>query len=218
MTITAYPLAWPSGWKRTAQAHRQHARFGKAGRYASTGYTPGRDLTISEGLQRVLAELQRMGLGRDDVVISTNLRLRLDGLPRSDQREPDDAGAAIYWQDAFGARKVMAIDQYLRVADNLAAIAATLDAMRAIERHGGAVILERAFAGFTALPAPAAGTPRHWRDVLSVPNPVQTERTLKDAYRRAASAAHPDKTGGSSAAMAAVNLAYEQAKQELGYA
>ena len=38
----------------------------------------------------------------------------------------------------------MAIDAYTRTADNLAAVAATLEAMRAIERHGGAQILERA--------------------------------------------------------------------------
>jgi hypothetical protein len=42
-----------------------------------------------------------------------------------------------------------------RAADNLAAIAATLEAMRAIDRHGGATILNRAFTGFTALPPPA---------------------------------------------------------------
>jgi DnaJ family protein C protein 3 len=39
--------------------------------------------------------------------------------------------------------------------------------------------------------------------------------SLTTAYRMAASKAHPDK-GGSDAAMAAVNLAYQQAKQELG--
>ncbi|KVD37855.1 hypothetical protein WJ41_22830 [Burkholderia ubonensis] len=63
------------------------------------------------------------------------------------------AGVAVYWETRAGARRVMAIDQYTRVADNLAAVAATLDAMRAIERHGGARILERAFTGFAALAA-----------------------------------------------------------------
>ncbi|SDQ25048.1 hypothetical protein SAMN05443026_0089 [Burkholderia orbicola] len=36
----------------------------------------------------------------------------------------------------------MAIDQSARIADNLAAVAATRDAMRGIERRGGARILE----------------------------------------------------------------------------
>ena len=51
-----------------------------------------------------------------------------------------------------------------QVEESLAAIAATLDAMRAIERHGGARVLERAFTGFTAVPAPDAR--KHWREVF----------------------------------------------------
>ncbi len=215
MTISAYPLTWPTGWKRTHPSQLEHGRFNKKVRQAGSSWSMAQDLSIAEATARVLAELQRMGLGREDVVISTNLVLRLDGLPRSDQKAPADPGVAVYWEDRRGGHKVMAIDRYHRVADNLAAVAATLDAMRAIERHGGAAILDRAFTGFTALPAPAAA--RHWREVLGVPNTVQTEQTLKDAYRRAASAAHPDK-GGSDKAMAEVNAAYEQAKQELGYA
>lgn len=216
MTITAYPLAWPTGWKRTHPSQREHAKFNKKVKLHGSNWAMAEDLTIAEGTARVLAELQRMGLQRDDVVISTNLVLRLDGLPRSDQKAPEDPGVAVYWDD-YGSHKVMAIDRYHRVADNLAAVAATLDAMRAIERHGGAAILDRAFTGFMALPAPPKEpAARHWRDVLGVPNTAQTEQTLKDAYRRAASAAHPDK-GGTSEAMAAVNAAYAQAKQELGF-
>ncbi|ROU09438.1 hypothetical protein [Lysobacter enzymogenes] len=84
--------------------------------------------------------------------MSTNLTLRRDGLPRSDQREPADPGAAVYWTDCTGADRCMAVDRYTKTAGNLAALAATLEAMRAIERHGGAEILDRVFTGFTALP------------------------------------------------------------------
>lgn len=213
MTITAYPLAWPLGWKRTEAGRRQVARFStkSRGRYAV-------QLSIADGVGRVLEELERMGLSRNDIVISTNVETRLDGLPRSDRAEPGDSGVAVYWRPKKGGNKVMAIDQYTRVADNLAAIAATLEAMRAIERHGGAAILERAFTGFVALPAPSATGPRPWRVVLGVQLAKgMTADDLKDFYRRAASAAHPDK-GGSDEAMAAVNAAYEQAKLELGYA
>lgn len=218
MIVSAHPLSWPTGWKRAA--YREDARFGKASKrtQSSTGaysWTPGRDLTIHEGLQRVLAELQRMGMSRDDVVISTNLVLRLDGMPRSDQRAPNDPGVAVYWEDGKGGHKVMAIDRYHRVADNLAAVAATLDAMRAIERHGGAMVLERAFTGFTALPAPSA--PTAWFIVLGLNTKSPTADELKMAWRHAASTAHPDKEGGSNVAMAEVNQAYEQAKKELGY-
>ncbi|MDJ0712576.1 MAG: hypothetical protein QNJ14_19490 [Woeseiaceae bacterium] len=104
----------------------------------------------------MLATLERMGVDTvDDVVISSDLKLRLDGLPRSSQREPEDPGVCVYWVTAAGDRRCMAIDRYDKIADNLAAIAATLEAMRSIERHGGAEILDRAFTGFTALPAPA---------------------------------------------------------------
>lgn len=214
--IRAYPLAWPVGWKRTPAHGRIPARFVRRER-KSTTYSDGssrawnenRRLTMADATARVLEELNRMGIHRDDVVISTNVQTRLDGLPRSGAREPDDPGCAVYWQDAFGARRVMAIDQYTKVADNLAAIAATLDAMRAIERHGGAAILERAFTGFVALPAPGAA--RDWWEVLGVERTASLVEA-RAAYRRAASAAHPDR-GGSDERMAAVNRAWKQAQE-----
>lgn len=222
MTITAYPLQWPAGWKRTDPAWRVQAKFGKARRQVGYGdnksWQSARDLTIAEGTARVLAELKRMGLGRDDVVISTNLRLRQDGLPYSVQAEPADPGVAVYWQDSMQARKVMAIDIYDRIADNLAAVAATLDAMRAIERHGGAAILERAFTGFTALPAPiVAGMKRPWRDVLEYGNSPSDRDGINHRFRILASTAHPDK-GGTTAAMAELNAAREEALKEIGNA
>ncbi|MBW9102893.1 hypothetical protein [Paraburkholderia phenoliruptrix] len=160
----------------------------------------------------MLLELSRLGVGRDDIVISTNIKTRLDGLPRSDQKAPDDPGVAVYWETRRGGRKVMAVDRYTKVADNLAAVAATLEAMRAIERHGGAQILDRAFTGFTALPAAAA--PRTWREVIGVPASVRDMPSVRIAFRRRAAELHPDK-GGSHAAMVELNLAFAAAEKEL---
>lgn len=216
MTISAFPLTWPTGWKRTHPSQREHGRFNKKVRTSGSSWAMAQDLSIAEATARVLAELQRMGLGRDDVVISTNLVLRMDGLPRSDQKAPDDPGVAVYWETRKGGRKVMAIDRYYRVADNLAAVAATLEAMRAIERHGGAAILDRAFTGFTALPAPGSALQAAWWIVLGMNTKSPTRDELKTAYRRASMEAHPDR-GGSDKAMAEVNAAYEEAKRELGY-
>lgn len=213
MTINAYPLTWPAGWKR--HASKQHGKFGKKASTSGTSWKHTVDLTINEALQRVLAELGRMGMRREDIIISSNLKLRLDGLPRSDQAAPADTGVAVYWEDGRGGHKVMAIDRYYKVADNLAAVAATLDAMRAIERHGGAVVLERAFTGFTALPAPGAAAPLDWREVLGLTG-SPTAEILKAAWRSAAGRAHPDRAGGTDEAMAKVNAAYERARQELG--
>lgn len=207
MTITAHPLTWPEGWKRTPAERRGHGHFGKRVSRQGQSWKPLEDLTVHEAVRRVLGELQRMGIGRDDVVISTNVPVRMDGLPRSDAKRPADAGAAVYWEEADGARRCIAVDQYFKVEDNLAAVAATLEALRAIERHGGAAILDRAFTGFTALPAP--GAKREWWEVLGVDRTAGTD-AIKAAYRRLASQHHPDK-GGDPARMAAINEAYRRA-------
>lgn len=199
--MQAYPLAWPEGWKRTAPGQRERARFGKAGRYqgydTNKRWVPSRDLTIEEGTLRVLKELRTFGVQPGDSIISTNLKLRLDGFPRSDQRKPEDPGVAVYWQRPEDkTHKVMAIDRYDTVQDNLAAIAATMDAMRAIERHGGAAILERAFTGFVALPAPGQTARRPWRDILGVPDTDKRLTTAEAQYKVLRSRYHPDKNDG----------------------
>jgi hypothetical protein len=209
MVIAAYPLQWPDGWPRTPAHARKRGKF-----LTRVRSKYGDDLTIADGVERVLAELGRFNIGREAIVISTNVKTRLDGLPRSDQRAPDDSAVAVYWQTRAGERRVMAIDQYMRVADNLAAVAATLDAMRAIERHGGAQILDRAFTGFSALPAPAAT--RDWRDVIGVPQWETKLSEVRAAYRRRAMESHPDRAGGSHAAMAELNAALAAAERELG--
>lgn len=197
MTPTRYPLQWPMGWKRTQ--YRATAKFSKY----------DKRLSVADGVQRVLQELERFGVGEADVVISTNVALRLDGLPRSDQAQPVDPGVCVYWQRGKNSMQCMAIDRYDRVADNLAAVAATLDAMRAIERHGGAAILDRAFTGFTALPAPiVAGMARPWWEVLGVERSA-TKDQINAAYRRLASASHPDK-GGTAERMAEINRARDE--------
>lgn len=207
MSIPAFPLTWPVGWKRTPAAQRDRARFRKAGRAKPEGgWQMQRELTISEAVERVRAELQRMGIHDDDLVINSNLELRLDGLPRSNQREPADPGVAVYWVDRYTRGqppRCMAIDRYDRVADNLAAVAATLEAMRAIERHGGAEILERAFSGFAALPAPATV---NWRDVLDPADP-------EGSYRRLRSQHHPDRDGGTAEAFQLVQRAWDAYQQ-----
>ncbi|MGE4241754.1 hypothetical protein [Ramlibacter sp.] len=212
-TPTRYPLQWPIGWKRTAGHHRQAAKFGKSS-YDSRGKM---ELSIYDGVMRVLRELERIGIGENDVVVSTNVETRLDGLPRSDRAAPGDPGVAVYWRTRAREDRVMAIDRYDRVADNLAAIAATLEAMRAIERHGGAAILDRAFTGFTALPAPiVAGMRRPWREVLEFfdsPRALTTE-DVQVRYRRLAAQHHPDR-GGDPVKMAELNAARDEALGEV---
>ncbi|MGN6383698.1 MAG: J domain-containing protein [Dyella sp.] len=199
-TIPAFPLQWPAGWKRTPLSSRTRARFSQS----------NSDLTVAQATRRVIGELRRMGVHDYDLIISSNLELRLDGLPRSGQRDPEDPGVAVYWrdntQDGWPMR-CMAVDRYDRVADNLAAVAATLDAMRAIERHGGAEVLNRAFTGFTALPG--AGGTEHWSDVLGVDERA-TREEIDAAYRRLRSLHHPDR-GGDADEFHRITKAYEEA-------
>ena len=64
-----------------------------------------------EAVRRVRDELRRLGASDDDCVISSDLKLRLDGLPRSDQGQPRDPGVAVYWRKRAGeTTKVMAIE------------------------------------------------------------------------------------------------------------
>lgn len=204
-----YPLAWPLGWKRTKPHLRKQSNFTR--KNASSGWRER--LTVETGTRRLLDELGRFGVPAHHIIISTNLALRNDGLPRSNQAEPSDPGVAVYWRksDKEQQHKVMATDIYDKVADNLAALAATIDAMRAIERHGGAVILDRAFTGFLALPAPNT-----WRSIMGYADEADpTLEQVKGLYRRLAFERHPDQ-GGSEAKMAELNWAMQEAERELG--
>jgi hypothetical protein len=210
--IQAFPLQWPPGWRRSTT--RTRAKFSKGVRKytnsvggQSSSYVQQQDLSIADGRERVLLELQRMGIDGADLVISTNLPLRMDGLPRGDARNPSDPGVAVYWRKGK-VNRCMAIDRYDRVTDNLAAIAATLEAMRAIERHGGAEILDRAFTGFVALAAP-----EQWFQVLNV-SATAGRTTIEEAYRRLAMVHHPDR-GGTAEQMARINQARDDGLEQL---
>src|SRR6185437_15868045 len=132
--IQRYPLSWPEGWKRTLSHLRRHGSFNKKESVPGATWQKTVNLSIADAIKRVYYELERVGVKhiQEDVVVSTNLRVNISGIPRSDQGDPQDPGVAVYWERK-GVRQCMAVDQYYRVADNLAAIAATLEAMRALE-------------------------------------------------------------------------------------
>lgn len=210
MTVQAYPLHWPDGWPRSKV--RKTGHFGKSETKPGQTWKSKADITMADAMKRVKVEIERLGVNAvDDMIVSTNLKLNLSGLPRGDQGEPSDSGVAVYFQKKNGPMRVIAIDAYYRVRDNLAAIAATLEAMRAIERHGGAQILERAFSGFAAIAPPDWKKP--WREVFGVKPDWRGD--IAALYREKARNRHPD-AGGSDTLMAELNVAYEEAKRELG--
>lgn len=199
--IPRYPLAWPAGWTRTLRHRRTRAAF-------STKQSADGRVSVFNATQRLEGELDRLGAG--SAVLSTNVQLRLDGRPRSDQ-EPEDTGAAVYFRFK-GRATVFACDKYTRVADNIAAIAAHIDALRRIERYGVGS-LEQALAGYKALPADSAAD---WRQVFGfTAGSVPTLEQLDGAYKRLAKERHPDK-GGSDEAMFHLNRSHDFALAELG--
>jgi hypothetical protein len=209
----AYPLHWPLGWKRTPAHSRQRAKFAKV----NTDFNPQighayktiRELSIADALARIFRELDL--LSASTCVVSTNVETRLDGTPRSDRRAPDDPGVAVYFK-LHGKDRVLACDKWDRVADNIAAIAAHIDAIRRQDRYGVGTI-DQAFAGYSALPPPGstARPARPWYEVLG----VRLHATLDEAeieYRRRAKVAHPD-NGGSAERMAELNAAIAEARR-----
>ena len=194
-----YPLTWPDGWKRTPPWMRGHGPF----RIEST----------ERAYRELIDELDRLGARR--VIVSSNLKLRQDGAPYSQQPRNDDEGVAIYFT-RNGKDMVLACDKFAKREANMRAITKTIDAIRGIERWGSSDMMERAFTGFTALPGPAQSG--HWRDVLDVPegsgNRADQLARARDHYRACASANHPDR-GGNAEKMVAFNIAWEQAQKEL---
>lgn len=152
--------------------------------------------------------------GARDVVLSTNVRLRQDGMPyaASSTRQPDDPGVAVYWTDRKRRSWVLACDQWARVGDNLRALYLSVEALRALDRAGASQVLERAYTGFAALPSGLVGPPpaRPWEEVLGLQDQLLTRRLVEGAYRRLALVRHPDR-GGTHEAMSELNRARDEA-------
>lgn len=216
-SVTAHPLCWPDGWTRTpAHARQQDGIFATRrtdGGFGSVSITFDR---ARRSLAEELGRLKAVG-----VVLSSNVPLRVDGQPHggSGDRRYDDPGIAVYFSYK-GKPMVMAADRYLSTAGNMRSLALAIEAMRALERHGGGLMMERAFAGFTALPPPAGSTPkRPWWEVLKYSADPE-EREILSApevearWRSMAKKAHPDQ-GGSAEAMAELNQAKDDAVAEI---
>ena len=193
MTVEAYPLTWPEGWERTPEYKRStRSQF---------------NTTFDRARSELSKELRL--LGATNVVISSWLPLRRDGMPYSDQarRRLDDPGVAVY----FVLRKrqmVMARDAYTSVHDNLRSIGLGIAHLRGLERHGGGTMMERAFEGFAALPAPGA---RDCWAVLGL-RPGSAKDEIEAAFRECVKKHHPD-NGGSADEFIAIKRARDTALQ-----
>lgn len=189
----AYPLCWPLDQPR-------HTGSRERGTFKGTICT-ARDGLLDE-LDRLLLAPRNM-TWRRSIIVSSNLPLRNDGMIRADAREPGDPGIAVYFTRK-GRKVCFACDKYDRTWKNMRAIEKTIEAMRGIERWGSAEMLDRAFTGFAALPAPGISP---WWEVMGM-NGTESVETIRSRYREMAKRCHPD-SGGSHQQMAELNEAYE---------
>lgn len=189
----AYPLDWPDGWPRTPPGQREKSSPFK--------------VTTGQAIDDLLRELEL--LGARNVVISSNLTLSTFGRPYASQPRQDEPGIAVYFSLAEKAM-VMARDRYADWRDNIRSVGLAINALRALHRHGGAHMMERAFSGFRALPPPDHAD---WRRIFSVDDDCDLAAATQ-AFRRLAKLRHPD-VGGSESAMAELNAALAAARREL---
>lgn len=208
--IPRYPLAWPVGWKRTAYSQRRHGKFSETIETRQPDNSVkkrSKSVSMVEAVTRL--EKQIESLGGNDATLSTNVKLNLRGTPYGNE-QPSDPGAAVYFRFK-GRATVLACDTFVTLADNIAALAAHIDALRRIERYGVGTI-EQALAGYKALPADTAA---NWRAVFGFSADVRvTREQLDSAYKAAARQRHPD-LGGSDMEMSHINRAREFALAEL---
>lgn len=188
MTASAFPLTWPNAFPRSKLRERGAFKTTLAGALKN----------VEDSLRRFAVD---SGKKLDSVVISSNVSLGVSN--------PEDPGVAV-WFTWDGLGLCIAVDRYLRVEANLQAIHHILEARRVELRHGTLALVRATFTGFLSLPAPKGS---HWTEVLSLPKDAKRE-DVKQAYRRLASAAHPDKPGGSHERMAELNAAQDAALRE----
>ena len=190
MSVTAFPLSWPANTKRTDRP--QKSRF---------------DISFTGARSALITELRLIGAKQP--ILSTNIELKLDGQPYARPPMNNEAGVAVYftWKDR---QMTFACDKWDAVEDNIQAIVKTINAIRGIDRWGSSDMIERAFSGFSGLPAPmTSGAP--WRSVLNFEqNEYPTDATIKERYRSMAKQHHSD-AGGNDTQMAALNVARDQA-------
>jgi hypothetical protein len=208
MEITRNPLCWPENVARTAPHSRCWPLF--------------HEKTIAAACSFLRAEVNRLNgyhAGHTDphLIISSNLRLRLDGQPVGDQVTPPDPGIAVYFKLRFtrGGKwhecpVVLTCDAWLKPALNIDAIARDIEAQRARKRYG-CTNLEQAFRGYLAIPERCGARP--WWEVLKIKSDASRDQ-VKDQFKQLSKTFHPDK-GGSREDWNRLQEAYDQALSQI---
>jgi hypothetical protein len=181
-----------SQWSKPVTKYRESSRFRK--KYAAV---------------LDLLETELNAVSARDIVIQIDLGsadIRNDGWPRSNARPTTPRVRLSFEIRLGGVWKPINFeaDLYHTWEENLQAIAATLEAQRAIRRWGTASV-EQQFTGYAALPPPAGHvpeqmemTPTQAANVIAKYSGFHQGTILADrqaclsAFRKAAAATHPD--------------------------
>ena len=186
--VSAYPLHWTPSWPCTSRPQR--SAFGKHSYHKATQY--------------LLKQLEL--LGAKQVVVSTNLQLRLDGLPYSTQPVPADCGVAVYFH-LENTPQCFPCDKWDKTEHNLYAIAKTIEALRGIQRWGSREMVAASFRGFNALPETIEETQSEsiqwFADCTTISDAKRLFRSLANQF-------HPDKPSGNPAAFIELKQHYDQ--------
>jgi hypothetical protein len=171
--------------------------------YQQKPWPNGRKITITSALDAVDDELRRMGCARRAYIEADidEKHIRLDGELRSSAttRSP---GCIIYASHRTLGELRWACDRFSKLQFNIRAIAATIEALRSVDRYG-CVRDQQQFTGFKALPGEAGTTME--RDaafeilrkysLLFLPAD-STEETIGKAFLSARARVHPDRNQG----------------------
>lgn len=229
MSRDPFPLQWPEGWARTPNDARERSKFHSVNTetitYGANSHVRKSKVSLSlvEECKELIWQLDK--LGGYNITITSNLPTRRDGHPYA-TRNVDDPGIAVWWMQA-GREQVMACDRWEMPAENVCAIKKSIDALRGIERWGSTAIVQKAFAGFAALPPgggtsdgvgsdyvivpPAVEPTKAWKDYFHV-SEAASRTGIKAMYRAFAQQLHPDRVKGDNDRMAELNVAWDQAK------
>lgn len=183
--IEAYPLRWPDGWPRT--------KWPQQSRY---------DLSFARARDEIVRQV-RLAKG-SNVIITTNIPLRRDGLPLANMSEPKDSGVALYWDDKDRRPRVLPIDAWRTVRENMRAVAMAIESLRTFDRTGAKAIIDRVYDGFARLPEAqdcwsVLGLPKH-----------SARDTVTARFRELSLSQHPDR-GGNAEAYGRITQAYHEA-------
>lgn len=211
---TRFPLAWPAHRPRTKARDRRRGQSSmKHG-----------DKTVKVSLAKACIRLEDeiLRLGGLNALLSMNVELRLDGVPRADQRTAEsDPGTAVYFT-IKGEPYTLACDTFDQVSQNVAALANHIEATRRITSYGVATAAETLQA-FLALPAPGPAVTPWWRtlglvsaDALEFIPPSSRPALIDSLYKTQAKDLHPDR-GGSPEAMSELNAARDEALGLFGF-